>query len=168
MARAGMFGKKLRRGETDFYLQITSLIDTLVIILVFMLMTVGSSSVDLEMASKLTLPWTTNGADLVTGLKLIARMDGITLEEEGIVPMANGEISRSATAEAGQKIVPLFQKLQAKAAESKKQAEKTGVKFEGKVLLQADKAVPLKTIKQVLYTAARAGYNDFKFAVVRQ
>jgi FKBP-type peptidyl-prolyl cis-trans isomerase 2 len=34
-----------RRGEQDFYLQITSLIDTLVIILVFMLMTVGSGQI---------------------------------------------------------------------------------------------------------------------------
>ena len=35
-------------------------------------------------------------------------------------------------------------------------------------LFQADKDVPLKTVKQVMYTAARAGYNDFKFAVIRQ
>lgn len=167
-ARAGMFGKKLKRGEQDFYLQVTSLIDTLVIILVFMLMTIGSGSVNLEMASNIKLPWSTLGGELTQGLKVIVRLDGITVDEKGVVPMKNGEIAASATAESGHKIVPLFQTLAAKAQESKKAAEKTGVKFEGKVLLQADKTIPLKTVKQVLYTAARAGYNDFKFAVVRQ
>ena len=33
-----------KRGEQDFYLQITSLIDTLVIILVFMLMSLGGGT----------------------------------------------------------------------------------------------------------------------------
>ena len=166
--RAGILGKKARRGEQDFYLQITSMIDTLVIILVFMLMTVGSGSVNLEMASNLKLPWSTQGADLTQGLKLVARMEGVTLEEEAIVPMKDGVIARNLTSEDGKKITVLFQKMATKAQESRKAADKTGVKFDGRVLLQADKSVPLKTIKQILYTAARAGYNDFKFAVVRQ
>ncbi|MBI3555686.1 MAG: biopolymer transporter ExbD [Deltaproteobacteria bacterium] len=166
--RAGILGKKARRGEQDFYLQITSLIDTLVIILVFMLMTIGSGSVNLEMASNIKLPWSTQGADLTQGLKLVARMDGVSLEQEAIVPMKDGVIAHNLTSEDGKKVTVLFQKMLTKAQESRKAADKTGVKFEGKVLVQADKAVPLKTIKQLLYTAARAGYNDFKFAVVRQ
>lgn len=165
--KAGIFGKK-RRAEQDFYLQITSMIDTLVIILVFMLMTVGSGSVNLEPAAGIALPWSTQGAELTQGLKLIAKADGITLEETPIVPLQNGTVAGSALSENNKKIVPLFQKMQEKALESRKAAEKTGVKFEGKVLVQADKSIPLKTIKQVLYTAARAGYNDFKFAVVKQ
>lgn len=165
--RAGMFGKR-KRGEQDFYLQITSLIDTLVIILVFMLMTVGSGSVNLEMADKIKLPWSAQGADLTQGLKLIARMDGITLENEAVVPLTDGAPARAALAEDSRKIIPLFQKMAEKARESQKQAQKSGVKFDGTVLLQADKALPIKTVKQILYTAARAGYNDFKFAVVRQ
>lgn len=167
-ARSGLFGKKLRRGDQDFYLQITSLIDTLVIILVFMLMTIGSGSVNLEMASNIKLPWSTQGADLTQGVKLIARTDGITLEEQAIVPLANGEVAKNQTTENNKKITVLFQRLAEMAQKSQKAASTTGVKFEGKILLQADKTIPLKTIKQVLYTAARAGYNDFKFAVIRQ
>lgn len=162
-----MFGRR-KRGEQDFILNITSLIDTLVIILVFMLMTVGSGSVNLEMASGLTLPWSSNGAELPQGVKLIAKADGIYLDEEKIVMLSNATVPSAITAEAGRKIVPLFQRLASLAADSQKQATKSGVKFEGKVLFQADKAVPLKTIKQVLYTAGRAGFNDFKFAVIRQ
>lgn len=166
-ARAGLFGKP-KRAEQDFYLQITSMIDTLVIILVFMLMTVGSGSVNLEMAGGIKLPWVNQGADLPQGVKLIAKVDGIYLDQEKILPMVNATLPNSLTSEDGRKIVPLFQKLMQLAAESKKAAEKSKVKFEGKVLLQADKQIPLKTVKQILYTAARAGYNDFKFAVIRQ
>lgn len=168
MQGVGVFHKRKRRGDQDFYLQITSLIDTLVIILVFMLMTIGSGSVNLEVAKDVRLPWSTAGAELVQGLKLVARADSISLEDEPIVPLENGVVAASATAEANRKIVPLFQRMQRKASESKRAALASGVKFEGKVLLQADKSIPLKTIKQVLYTAARAGYNDFKFAVIRQ
>lgn len=165
--RAGMFGKKIRRGEQDFYLQITSMIDTLVIILVFMLMTLGSDNVAFEPASGITLPWSTQGSELAQGLKLIAKPDGVYLDQEKIAPLEGGITNKAIMAEAGRKIVPLFQKLAALAQESKKAAG-TKVKFEGKILFQADKNIPLKTIKQILYTSARAGYNDFKFAVVRQ
>jgi biopolymer transport protein ExbD len=165
---AGLFGKKRKRGESDFYLQITSLIDTLVIILVFMLMTIGSGSVNLEMASNLKLPWSTQGMEIPQGVKLVARTTGIFLDEKMICPLNDSVVPSGQTSEDGRKIVTLHQKLSEMARESQKQAAKTGVKFEGKVLLQADKAVPLKTIKQILYSAARAGYNDFKFAVVRQ
>lgn len=165
------FLKKSRRGEQNFELQITSLIDTLVIILVFMLMTVGTGSVNLEMASNITLPWATNGADLPQGLKLVAKVDGIYLDQELVAPLKDAKTPSNLLSEGGRKIVPLYQKLALMAQESKKQAaaSKNGsVKFEGKVLFQADKKVPLKTVKQVMYSAARAGYNDFKFAVIRQ
>lgn len=165
--RAGMFGKR-KRGEDDFFLNITSLIDTLVIILVFMLMTVGSGSVNLEMASGLTLPWASQGAELPQGVKLVAKADGIYIGEEKVAPMVNALAPSAIMGENGRKIVPLFQKLAELARESKKAADQSGVKFEGKVLFQADKSIPLKTIKQVLYTAGRAGFNDFKFAVIRQ
>ena len=166
---AGVLGKKRRRGEQDFYLQVTSLIDTLVIILVFMLMTIGTGSVNLEMASNIKLPWSTQGAELQTGVKIVAKLDGIYLDQEKIVPLNNALTVPGTTAEDGKKIVVLFQKLAAMAAASKSATDKSSVaKFEGKILFQADKAVPLKTIKQVMYTAARAGYNDFKFAVIKQ
>lgn len=163
-----LFGKKIRRGQQDFYLQITSLIDTLVIILVFMLMTVGTGSVNLEMASNIALPWAHAGAELPQGVKLVAKLDGIYIDQEKIVPMKDGVVPSDGVSEGGKKIVGLFQRMAKLAAESKKAADESKVKFEGKVLMQADKEVPLKTVKQVLYSAARAGYNDFKFAVLKQ
>jgi biopolymer transport protein ExbD len=168
--RAGLFGKaSRRRGQSDFYLQITSLIDTLVIILVFMLMTIGSGSVNLEVASNIVLPWSTKGADIAQGLKVVAKADGVYVDQEKVSPLINGTVPAGTTTEDGKKIVTLFQKLGSLAAESKRAAKSDpAVKFEGKILFQADKNIPLKTIKQILYTAARAGYNDFKFAVIRQ
>ena len=162
----GLF-KKARRGESDFYLQITSMIGTIVIILVFMLMTVGSGSVNLEAASNITLPWSHQGAELPQGLKLVAKADGVYIDQEKVSPLQNGLPVGGTTAESGKKLVPFFQKLSLLANESKKAAGEK-VKFEGKILFQADKNIPLKTIKQILYTSARAGYNDFKFAVIRQ
>ena len=82
--------------------------------------------------------------------------------------MNDSTIQSSLLAEDGKKIVPLFQKLLTISKESKSSADKSGVKFEGKILMQADKGIPIKTIKQILYTSARAGFNDFKFAVIRQ
>lgn len=164
----GLFGKKRRRGSDDFYLQITSLIDTLVIILVFMLMSLGSSNVNIDVASNIRLPASYQGAELAQALKLVAKTDGIYVEEEKVAPLQNALALAGSTAEDGKKIVPLFQKLSKLALDNQKAAKASGVKFEGKILLQADKSIPLKTIKQVLYTAARAGYNDFKFAVLKQ
>jgi biopolymer transport protein ExbD len=42
------------------------------------------------------------------------------------------------------------------------------VKFEGKVVFQADQALNYALLKKVMYTAVLAGYSDFKLAVVTQ
>lgn len=166
--KSGTFSKLRKRGEQDFYLQITSLIDTLVIILVFMLMTIGSGSINLEVAPGVRLPSSINGAEVSQGVKVVAKNDGIYVDSEKIVTLENAITKSADISEKDKKINGLFIKLSKLSEESKAAAKNSNIKFEGRILLQADKSIPLKTIKQILYTAARAGYNDFKFAVLRQ
>ena len=70
--------------------------------------------------------------------------------------------------ENGRLIVPLYAELLKQSESSKAIALKKGVKFEGTIILQSDKDAAFSLVKKVLYTAGRAGYNDIKFAAVKQ
>ena len=64
-------------------------------------------------------------------------------------------------------VVPLREALK-KAKEIKEvTAQVTGKKFDGKVIILADKATPYRVLTDVLVTCGDSGFADFRFAVIR-
>jgi biopolymer transport protein ExbD len=64
-------------------------------------------------------------------------------------------------------IIPLREALKHAKEIKEVTAQMTGKKFDGKVIILADKATPYRVLTDVLVTCGDSGFADFRFAVIR-
>jgi biopolymer transport protein ExbD len=64
-------------------------------------------------------------------------------------------------------IIPLREALKRAKEIKEVTAQVTGKKFDGKVIILADKATPYRVLTDVLVTCGDSGLSDFRFAVIR-
>ena len=72
--------KKKRRFGGDDELNITSMMDMMTIILVFLLKSVGSSEVEVRTSDNLKLPYSTNKAPPVLTVSVVVQKDAILVD----------------------------------------------------------------------------------------
>ncbi len=167
--RSGRALGTLRKNQDGtFTLQITSMIDMFTIILVFLLKSYASSSVEIAVNQNVRLPSSTASTAPVEALKLIVSTKGVYVDDKQVAVIENGNIANSYLDPKDQKFIrPLYDALKAQAEKSKAIAQQNkDMEFEGKVIFQADQGLDYKLLRKVMYTSSFAGYTDFKFAVV--
>lgn len=157
-----------KRTSASFKLNITSMVDMFVILLVFLLKSFSSSSVQVDPADGLRLPQSVSTKEPIEALKVIVSPTGIFVESVKVAEIKNGQVESVSTDKNDpQFIKPLFDELDKQAKKTKSIAEVNDtVEFEGKVLMQADKSIPYGLLKKVMYTSMMAGYADLKMAVI--
>jgi biopolymer transport protein ExbD len=158
-----------QRHDSDAYaLQLTAMVDIMTIILIFLLNSYSTSAVQLTPADRLNLPASFSASPPIEALKMVVAKHGIYVDDKKIVDMKEGILdSKYTDAKDPQFIRALFQELDKQAQKTKDIAAKNEeMKFDGKIIVQVDRAVNYKVLKKALYTAAIAGYNDAKFAAV--
>lgn len=163
-------GSRRRRSSGTFPLNITSLIDMLTIILVFLLKSYNTSAVEITPSKGMRLPASTSETAPIEALKLNVSKEGIFVDEKLIVPLTNGSIDSSLLEKNDPKFIKtLYQALDEQAKKTQAIAkENETVQFDGKLVFQADQDLPYEVLKKVMYTASVAGYADFKFAVIKK
>jgi biopolymer transport protein ExbD len=138
-------------------LNLTSMIDFLVVIVVFLLASFSASG-EIPVDKNVKLPKAENTIDMV---------DAPMIAISGSQVMADGTPSGSTRAieEAGrlQRIDELFNILKSKRELWK--ATNPGKSFPGVCILQVDQEVPALVVKSVFQTAAFAGYPNVSFMV---
>ena len=153
--RKGSHGGKSGYAE----LNLTSMVDMLTILVVFLLQTFSASGELLVVSKNIVLPEATNFKDLERAPVVGVAHDSVTLDG---TPVADAQqLNQENTVD--WKITDLHDKLV---------TLKTNYKllhptenFNGTVIVQADKGVDFKIVKKVMYTCAVAGYNNVNFAV---
>jgi biopolymer transport protein ExbD len=162
---------KSRRGGGEMGVSITSLMDIMTIMLVFLLMNYASNptnitpSADLQLVQSLE---TTEQHDHLTTLAIT--QTHILVDDKPVVQVKDGKVSPTAKrdGEDGYFITPLFDALQASADYQKKLASyNKSIKFQGRLMVIGDEIVPFRLLSEVLYTAGQAEYGEFEFAVIR-
>lgn len=147
-------------------LDITSLLDILVIMLVFLLKSYNSTGIIINIPEGITLP-TSNSQDLNTdGVIVQISKDTIWVDDQVI--LKKSDLKGKIYDYGGRRIIPLFDVLVSK-KNTVKQIEKTtprGAKFSGIINLIVDKSIKYSEVKKVLFTAAEAGYKSYKFIVL--
>lgn len=181
-----------RRGSTRarrhrsraFGLQLTSLMDVLMIIVVFLLKSYGISSMGIVQTDKLELPVSLAPETFGEGMALVIAKDKIVLDgadvllfegapEEKHFKLPEGTVDTSSGIN-NRGIVPLFDALKKKRddydllASRSPNPKEAAAKWKGEILVQADKAVPYEMIRRVMYTAGAAGYKLFRLTVEKQ
>lgn len=171
-----------RRLNRNFELQLTSLIDVLVIILVFLLKSYQASMNNLTTVPGLQMPISMTPDEPRDSHQVIITPEGITFEQNRIVDFVQTAADAGASEgtykfserdlkEDGKLITPLYDAL-VKAREKSellkakspiRDAEGNPSPFDGILAITADKRVQYDTVRKIMYTAGSAGYKVFRF-----
>jgi biopolymer transport protein ExbD len=166
----------------DFELPLTSMMDMLVIILVFLLKSYSASTNSFSSEKGLKLPISKSQEVPPDSLQVVVTPEGLNFENQRIVQfvMSADQLGTEAATyslkpedldENGMRIRTLFdaltrsrEKAELLRAQSK-QRDDNGqpLPFDGVLAIQADQRVRYETIRRIMYTAAAAGYKTFRF-----
>ncbi len=174
---------KLRKhpGSGEAKMPLSSMMDMMTIILLFLLKNYSTSGALLTQVGDLELPFSNVDTKPKTALSIVvdsgtdSGVVGVFVEHDGnrteilddgatLYHVPTGEEAYSPDA----MILPnLFEYLQAQAAEGKEMEAQYGVPFEGMINIHADQYVNYNSILKVLATCGRSGYNKTEFVVVK-
>jgi len=176
--------KKLNQG---FELQLTSLIDVLVIILVFLLKSYQTSLNTLSTVEGLQMPISASQDEPRDSLQVIITPEGVTFEGKRVVDFlqdsgsagateGNYKLNESDMDEGGRRIVSLFNTLVSAREKSELLKAKSPVRdangnplpFDGILAVTADKRIHYDTLRKIMYTAGAAGFKTFRFIALKK
>lgn len=153
---------KLNRKREEMDVDITSLLDILVILLVFLLKSYNASDLKLEPAEKISLPSSQSQALGRHSVIVQVNVDKeIWINNDKIGTLSPG----------GDKIDVLFDQLKKMKDEEQEQLrtiasdEERKKKESKQVNLVLDQSLPYQVVRRVMHTSAMAGYPEFKFIV---
>lgn len=189
-------GRARRRKKAAFGLQITSLMDILIIIVIFLLKSYGLSSMSIANPDKLQLPVSKTTEAFGEGIVVIVNREQILVDELPVLqfkpdpneaaiaqaqasgqegPSPSFELPDGVIDQSGARgILPIYDVLARKKEEFDTLAsrspdpEEAKKKWTGELFLQADKNVNYELLRQVMYTAGMAGYKTFRLTVEKQ
>jgi biopolymer transport protein ExbD len=153
--RAHGAGKKNTYAE----LNLTSMVDMLTILVVFLLQTFSASGELLTVQKNITLPEAQNWKDLEQAPIIAVNTESVTLDGREV---ANAE-QLNAENTADWKITDLHDQLVT--LKNNYKLLHPSDEWKGMVIVQADKGVDFKVVKKVMYSCAMAGYQNVNFAV---
>jgi biopolymer transport protein ExbD len=148
-------------------LQITSMADVFVIILVFLLKSYSTGMVNVQPAAGLVLPDGKGAEAELNALKLEVSQTGVLVEGQPATQLKDyvadkGDLQSNGTLKSLSTALEKERKRQLLIAKAN-----SDVKVDARILVVADQHVPYSTLKSVLASAATQGYTDFKLAVIR-
>lgn len=155
--------KRSRRGPLE--LDITSLLDILVILLIFLLQSYNSSGIVFNVNQDIDLPISASKNPNTAGV--IVQVSPTNIIVDNKVVLQSDNLPPRVYDMGRRRIVPLFEALNAK-REQVKVLEKTAntKPFSGIINFVVDKTLGYNYIKKLLFTAAEAGYFRFNFVVL--
>lgn len=164
----------------SFELQLTSMLDVMVIILVFLLKSYASSTSSLTTFPGVQLPVSRSGEPPHDSFHLVITPEAMVFENERILDFIQTEdnlgettynIKESELDDGGKRVLPLYnallqsrEKAEILRMKSKARDEKgQPLPFDSVLAIQADKRIDYNTLRKVMYTAGTAGYTIFHF-----
>lgn len=155
----GIMRKKRRLGE-DMSLQITSMADIFMILLVFLLKNYAVSITDYSPTEQTRLPVGEGKASLKDVVKLEISPEAIMVDQKVVVKLGTPQ---SGSSDANN-FAP-YEALSKELTASRKLLPKEST--DANLLVLADEKVPYSTLRRVLGSAAVAGFVDLQLAVIQ-
>lgn len=153
---------KGRGGENKVVkIQITSLVDMMTMILVFLLKSFSADGDILTPSKGLTLPESSAKKKPEVALRISVTQQYLLVEGKAIVNLED-MMNRK------ELVVPeLAQILESRRTNTEKIAENsTSVTFKGDVLIEADKKTRFKVLQRIMYTCGQTGFSNFSLLVL--
>ncbi|MEZ4321401.1 MAG: biopolymer transporter ExbD [Myxococcota bacterium] len=167
----------MRRQTEDGALSITSMMDMMTIILVFLLKSYSTDDVSVAPSKDLQVPVSTAEKAPKLAVNVVVSQREIVVDGEEVLTLDRVQNDQGlevtavpAEEKRGQLISALYDRLLEKAETAKDLAMRTGseeFEFKGEILLQCDKRLPFSVIREVMFTAGQAQFGNFRFIVIK-
>ena len=174
-----MAKKAARRSVVKGDLNITSMMDMMTIILVFLLKSFATTDVTVAPSAELQLPYSNAEQAPELAVNLVVARDQIVVDGVPVIRLTtipdeahpgSELIAIPEDEKRGQVVTKLYDRLLEKAEASKAIGEQSGSEahaFKGRILIQCDKGLPFSVLREVMYTAGQAQFGEFKFIVYK-
>lgn len=156
-SRGGSFGMKAGHGHGGAHLNLTPMIDMMVVLMIFLVKVYSMEPEYLTKTQDIELAQTLSPVAAPDAPVIMIGKDGIVVEGRVVVPLVDG---KGIQTKGG--IIPELRDELSRMAKAAKEAQ--GEKFQGTLILQADQSIPFDSLKPVFRSAGLAGFLDFKFA----
>lgn len=160
--------KAARRNKTEeeANLNITSLMDIVSIIVVYLLKSYGSDPVIITPTGGQKVPLSRADAPIQDGVAVYVSQRAITFGEHRVVQLdENGEVDPGVLQ--GHLIGPLYDLMAEEADKAKNTSGQKGEEWAGRVILVGDQNLKFSTLVHVMYTAGKAEYKQYAFCVIQ-
>lgn len=167
MARTRSIRNQKRRGrKPPMEIDITSLLDILVILLVFLLKSYNSSGVTVDIPKEIKLPMSATQDLNNAGVMIQVSAKKIWVDSETILDM--DEKKTKLYDQGNRRIIALYDVLVKKKDEINNLNRQVpeAKKFSGIANLIIDKSIKYSYVKKIMYTCAAAGFQKYKFVVL--
>ena len=159
--------KRVRRKKTKAMdIDITSLLDILVVILIFLLKSYSSSTVIINVPDEINLPRSNSQSINQEGVTLQVSSNRIFVDDTEVASLDNPK----GMFESGNPltIIPLYNELVRKREDTQNLAKtiEGASPFSGMVNLVMDKSVKYDFLRKLMFTCGEAGFVKFKFVVL--
>jgi biopolymer transport protein ExbD len=161
--KSRVFGKKFARSKKDGYasLMLTSLVDMFTIIVIFLLMNFSANGEVLYMSKDIKLPNAYHGAQLERAPVISISPEAVTFDGRQVA--ATDELMRGDVLN-----VPA---LEDALREERRRYETTHAQdpehpFRGLVNVQADRKIPFKVVKRIMFACNQSGFGNINFAAL--
>ncbi|HTP51029.1 MAG TPA: biopolymer transporter ExbD [Anaeromyxobacteraceae bacterium] len=164
--------RKIREAAGEIKeLNIVAMMDMMTILLVFLLKSYQTSTINVNMGEHLTLPASTTQLAPQENITITLSMDELTVNDRRVLALEGGAIP-AREKEGGKAdafyVGVVYDALKREVDKQKyiAQFNKTAP-FSGRVNLVADKKITYRTLMEVLYTAGQAELGEYKFMVLK-
>ena len=173
--------RRVRKVKKEVDIQLTAMMDVMIIILVFLLKSYQTSINSFTSVSNIRIPYSYAQDTPLDSIHVIITPDALTFEDERIVEFLDavnpdGTFSESYRFkpedldEGNLRIIPLYialvkskEKSLLLRSQSKARDEEGKIlDFDGILSIQADEKIRYQTLRKVMYTAAAAGFKVYR------
>lgn len=153
--------------EEKSELGLTSLMDIVSIIVVYLLKSYASDPVIISPTAGQKIPLSNADSSIQDGIPIFVTQRGITFGDKKVVSMtADGDLEESAVT--NHLIGPLFDAMAEEVDKAKTLGENIGKPWEGRAILVGDEGLKFSVLVDVMYTAGRAEFSEYSFCVIRK
>ena len=172
--------KKKKRLAASEELNITSMMDMMTIILVFLLKSFSATEITVNPSDNLKLPNSNADKDPGVAINVVVAKNEILVDNKrvvGIEPYTDPDVPGqtmykiSDSDRKGNDVQALYSAFETAAKNAEGVAnlakKRDDVGFKGKILFQIDKDVPFSLVRDVMYNAGQAKFAEFEFVVIK-
>jgi len=165
--KAAKKANRRNKEQEEANLNITSLMDIVSIIVVYLLKTYGSDPVVIQPTAGQKIPMSQADAPITDGVPVYVSARAITFNNKKLIQLdADGNVDPAALQ--GHLIGPLYDAMAEEADKAKQMKEAQGEVWEGRLILVGDQKLKFSTLVNVMYTAGRAEFREYAFCVIQQ